>query len=48
LYVADEPSVGMDEVVVVEMTPRWRDVYSTWGTADNSYEGFGVIRSHVD
>jgi hypothetical protein len=48
LYVADEPSVGIDEAVVVEMTPRWRDVYSTWGTADNNYEGFGVIKSHVD
>jgi len=45
LYVADQPGVGIDQAVVVEMTPRWRAVNATWGTADNGYGGFQVIKS---
>lgn len=48
LYLADQPGVGIADAVVVEMTPRWRELYPTWGTAENGYEGFATIQSHVD
>ena len=30
IFVADTPDVGIDQAVVVEMTPRWRSVEPTW------------------
>lgn len=43
IYMADQPGVGIDQSVVVEMTPRWRSANPSWGTADNGYTGYDQI-----
>ena len=48
LYLADQPGVYINKAVVVEMTPRWRAVNPTWGTADNNYAGFKTIKGLVN
>jgi hypothetical protein len=48
LYMADQPGVPIAKAVVVEMTPRWRAVNPSWGTADNSFAGFTTIKGLVN
>jgi hypothetical protein len=35
IFIADTPGVGIDQAVVVEMTPRWRSMHSSSWTVPN-------------
>lgn len=44
LYVSDQLGAGTNRAVVTVMTPRWREIHPSWGTPENGYGGFNVIR----
>jgi len=48
LYLAGKPGVPIAQAAVVEMTPRWRAAYPSWGTAENGFSGFATIKSHMN